>query len=93
MSDRPLASCSISTSRNLVASKVWGTESPASASTALALIDKAVEVKDYLAYEFKRQGVKGSWKGSGTSNWSAGAAVAGQSAAQNANLFGRKELG
>jgi hypothetical protein len=68
------------------------TDGTASASTELALREKAVEVADYVAYEFKRQGVKGSWKGSGTSNWSTGAANAGKSAAQNANLYGRREL-
>jgi len=65
----------------------------ASVSTELALREKAVEVADYVAHEFKRQGVRGSWKGSRTSNWSGGAANAGKSAAQNANLYGRKELG
>jgi hypothetical protein len=64
-----------------------------STSTELALREKAVEVSDYVAHEFKRLGVRGSWKGSNTSNWSAGAAVAGQDAAQKANLYGRKELG
>lgn len=68
------------------------TDGNASASTELALRDKAVEVRDYLAYEFKRQGVKGSWSGSSTSAWSGSAASAGKSAAQNANLYGRKEL-
>lgn len=68
------------------------TDGNASASTELALRDKAVEVRDFVAHEFKRQGVKGSWKGSGTSNFSAGAAEAGRSAAKNANLYGRKEL-
>jgi putative metallohydrolase (TIGR04338 family) len=63
------------------------------ASTEIALRDKAVEVLDYVAYEFKRQGVKGAWRGSNTSNWSGTAAVAGQNAAQKANLYGRKELG
>jgi hypothetical protein len=62
-------------------------------STELALREKAVEVADYVAHEFRRQGVRGSWKGSNTSNWSGGAADAGRSAAQNANLYGRKELG
>jgi hypothetical protein len=69
------------------------TDGNASTSTELALRDKALEVRDYVAHEFKRQGVKGSWKGSGTSNWSGSAASAGRSAAQNANLYGRKELG
>lgn len=61
-------------------------------STEIALREKAIEVADYVAYEFKRQGVKGSWKGSSTSNWHGGAANAGKSAAQKANLYGRAEL-
>jgi putative metallohydrolase (TIGR04338 family) len=61
-------------------------------STELVLREKAVEVRDYVAHEFKRQGVKGSWKGSNTNTWSGGAANAGKTSAQNANLFGRKEL-
>lgn len=69
------------------------TDGNASASTELALREKAVEVADYVAYEFKRQGVRGSWSGSRTSRWSSGAADAGRSAAQNANLYGRKALG
>lgn len=68
------------------------TDGSAGESTALALREKAVEVKDYVNHEFKRQGVRGSWRGSNTSNWSGGAANAGKSAAQNANLFGRKAL-
>jgi hypothetical protein len=68
------------------------TDGNAATSTELALREKAIEVQDYVAHEFKRQGVKGSWKGSRTSNWSGGAADAGRSAAQNANLYGRKEL-
>jgi len=62
-------------------------------STELVLREKAVEVADYVAYEFKRQGVKGSWKGSSTSGYHAGAADAGSTAARKANLYGRKELG
>lgn len=69
------------------------TDGNASTSTELALREKAIEVADYVEYEFKRLGVKGSWKGSNTNSWSSGAAFAGQTAAQNANLFGRKELG
>lgn len=69
------------------------TDGNASTSTSLALREKEVEVHDYVAHEFKRQGVKGSWKGSNTGSWSSGAANAGQAAAQNANLYGRKELG
>lgn len=69
------------------------TDGSASASTELALREKAVEVRDYVDREFKRQGVRGSWRGSNTSNWSGGAAEAGKTAAQNANLHGRKVLG
>jgi len=69
------------------------TDGKTGTSTELALREKAVEVRDYVAYEFKRQGVRGAWKGSNTSNWSGGAADAGKSAAQNANLYGRRELG
>lgn len=61
-------------------------------STELVLREKAVEVRDYVAREFKRQGVKGSWKGSNTNVWSGGAANAGTTSARNANLYGRKEL-
>jgi len=68
------------------------TDGNASASTELALREKAVEVDDYINHEFKRQGVRGSWAGSRTNNWSSGAARAGESAAQNANLYGRREL-
>ena len=64
-----------------------------STSTEIALREKEIEVLDYVAYEFKRIGVRGSWKGSNTSRWSAGAAVAGQNSAREANLFGRKEIG
>lgn len=68
------------------------TDSNASTSTELALHEKAVEVRDYVAHEFRRQGVKGSWSGSRSSDWSGGAASAGKSAAQNANLYGRRAL-
>lgn len=64
-----------------------------SVSTEIALREKAIEVDDYVAYEFKRQGVRGSWSGSRTGNWSSSAALAGETAAKNANLHGRKELG
>src|SRR5690606_35204841 len=59
--------------------------------TALALKEKAIEVKDYVAYEFKRQGVKGSWSGSNTGAYSSSADSAGKRSAREANLFGRKE--
>jgi hypothetical protein len=64
-----------------------------STSTEIALRAKEIEVADYVKYEFKRQGVRGSWSGSNTSNWNGGAASAGQAAGRQANLFGRKELG
>ena len=64
-----------------------------STSTELALREKEIEVADYVEHEFKRMGARGSWKGSGTSTWSGDAAIAGATAAQNANLFGRKEIG
>lgn len=61
-------------------------------SMELALAEKAVEVADYVAYEFKRQGVKGHWSGSRTNNYSASASAAGYDAGRRANIFGRKEL-
>ena len=61
-------------------------------STEIALMEKAVEVQDYVKYEFKRLGVRGSWSGSRTSNWSGSAHESGRRAAQEANLFGRREL-
>lgn len=64
-----------------------------STSTEIALREKAVEVADYVEYAFKRQGVRGRWSGSRTSNPSYGAMNAGESAARSANLFGRGELG
>jgi len=64
-----------------------------STSTEIALRAKEIEVADFIKYEFKRQGVKGSWKGSSTSNWNGTAAGAGRTAGRQANLFGRKELG
>lgn len=66
-------------------------EAPAG-STEIALATKAVEVQDYVQYEFKRLGVRGSWSGSRTSNWSGSAHDSGRRAAQQANIFGRKEL-
>jgi hypothetical protein len=62
-------------------------------STELVMREKALEVRDYVAYEFRRQGVKGSWRGSNTSAWSGNAADAGRESAQRANLYGRRELG
>lgn len=58
----------------------------------IALNEKAVEVADYVAHEFKRQGVRGSWSGSRTSNPSWAASSAGQQAGQRANIYGMKEL-
>lgn len=69
------------------------TDGNAATSTELVLREKEIEVADYVEYEFKRLGVKGSWKGSSTNAWTGGAGEAGRTAAQNANLFGRKELG
>lgn len=63
-----------------------------SMSTEIALKEKALEVKDYVAHEWKRQGVRGSWSGSSTRSWSGSAATAGAESAKRANLFGRKEL-
>lgn len=63
-----------------------------SQSMELALAEKAVEVADYVAYEFKRIGVRGSWSGSRTNNYSASASSAGYDAGRRANIFGRKEL-
>ena len=64
-----------------------------STSTEIALRDKEIVLADYIKHEFKRQGVRGSWKGSNTSGWNATAADAGRTAGRQANLFGRKELG
>lgn len=61
-------------------------------SMELALAEKAVEVADYVAYEFKRIGVRGSWSGSRTNNYSASASAAGYDAGRRANLYGRREL-
>ena len=61
-------------------------------STEIALKEKAVAVRDYVKFEFQRMGVRGSWSGSNTSNWSGSAHDSGRRAAQEANLFGRKEL-
>ena len=60
--------------------------------TELALREKEMEVLDYVAHEFKKAGVRGSWRGSRTSSPSWGAIDAGRSAAKQADLFGRKEL-
>ncbi len=73
--------------------KVQETLAIGTTSTELALREKAIEVQDYVAYEFKRQGVRGSWKGSNTSGWNGNAASAGEASGRSANLFGRKELG
>lgn len=63
-----------------------------SVSTELALREKEIEVADYVTHEFRRQGVRGSWSGSNTSNWNGSAAQAGQDSGRAANLYGRKEL-
>lgn len=70
-----------------------GDKPEGSTSTEIALRAKEIELSDYIAYEFKRQGVRGSWRGSNTSGWNATAAGAGREAGRQANLFGRKELG
>lgn len=62
-------------------------------STALAIRSKELEVADYIAHEFRRIGVRGSWKGSRSSDWGRGSYEAGKSAAKNANLFGRRGIG
>lgn len=69
------------------------TDGSTGTSTALALKEKAVEVKDFIDYEWKRRGVRGSWTGSSTSSFSHQASSAGRRSAREANLFGRKELG
>lgn len=68
------------------------TDTVSSESLELVLADKAVEVADYVAYEFKRLGVRGSWTGSRTSRWSGTASNAGAEAGRRANLYGRKSL-
>jgi putative metallohydrolase (TIGR04338 family) len=82
------------TIKEAVAIERGGAEQPeGSTSTEIAIRDKEIELSDFIAHEFKRQGVRGSWKGSNTSNWNASAADAGRTAGRQANLFGRKELG
>lgn len=68
------------------------TDHESTPSVEMVLAEKAVEVANYVDYEFKRQGVKGSWKGSRTSNWSYTASHAGRTAGARANLYGRREL-
>lgn len=63
-----------------------------SVSTEIALREKAVEVRDYVNYVFKRQGVKGSWTGSRASGSNDTAASAGRAAGKSANLYGHTEL-
>lgn len=79
-------------SKREVAEQLALTDGTDSTSMEIAIRDKAVEVADYVAYEFKRQGVRGSWKGSNTNTWNPDAADAGRSAARNANLYGHKEI-
>lgn len=62
-------------------------------STELVLRDKELEVLDYVNYEFKRQGIKGHFRGSRSSAHSGTATEAGRRAAQEVNLYGRKEIG
>ena len=59
--------------------------------TELALRGKELEVANYVAYEFKRMGVKGSWSGS-KSQWSSEASSAGRTSARRVNIYGRREL-
>lgn len=59
--------------------------------TELALRGKELEVADYVAYEFKRAGVRGSWSGS-KSQWSSEASSAGRTSARRVNIYGRKSL-
>lgn len=66
-----------------------GSSPEMSTSTEIALRDKEIEVADYVKYEFKRQGVRGSWKGSSTSGWHDTAAGAGRRAGQQADIFGK----
>lgn len=59
--------------------------------TELALQGKELEVANYVAYEFKRTGVRGSWSGS-KSQWSSEASSAGRTSARRVNIYGRREL-
>lgn len=68
------------------------TDTVTSESMEMVLADKAVEVADYVAYEFKRIGVRGSWRGSRTNAWSGSASDAGAEAGRRANIYGRKAL-
>lgn len=70
----------------------YGDDVVAVTGTELALRSKELEVADYVAHEFKRAGVKGSWSGSKTSRWSSSASSAGRTSARRANIYGRKEL-
>lgn len=76
-----------------VAIERGSTDPEMSTSTEIALRDKEIELADFIEHQWKKEGVKGSWKGSNTSNWNATAADAGRTAGRQANLFGRKELG
>ena len=59
--------------------------------TELALQGKELEVANYVAHEFRRMGVRGSWSGS-KSQWSSEASSAGRTSARRVNIYGRKEL-
>lgn len=61
----------------------------ASSSTALVLLSKEVEVKDFYKSNSR---ARGSWKGATSGNSSSGAA-AGRTAGQRANLGGQKSIG
>lgn len=69
------------------------TENGETTGTEIALRAKELEVRDFVAYEFKRLGVRGTWKGSRSSDWSMTSYEAGRKAANEANLFGHKLLG
>lgn len=70
-----------------------GDKPEGSTSTEIALRDKEIELADFVKHQWKKEGVRGSWKGSNTSGWNITAADAGREAGRQANLFGRKELG
>ncbi|UDY24969.1 DUF2786 domain-containing protein [Nocardioides sp. Kera G14] len=67
-------------------------EGASGAGTALALREKQLQLDDYVAYEFKQRGVRGSWTGPQTSDWSAPAANAGKRDGARASLSDRKAL-
>jgi putative metallohydrolase (TIGR04338 family) len=64
----------------------------AGVSTAVALREKQLQLDDYVAYEFKHRGVRGTWTGPQTSDWSEPAATAGKRDGARASLSDRKAL-